>query len=263
MKTVKILIIDDEPLARSTIKRLLKKDEDVEVIGEAADGGTALAEVKRLKPDLIFLDVQMPVMTGVELLAQLKPNQRPAVIFVTAYDEHAITAFELHAVDYLLKPFQDERFFTALERAKERANRRDVAQLSDHVTEVLAALRQMPPAKMAPAVAATKPAERLIVKVSGEFHFISPADIRWIEGHGDYLKIHCKSEAPLIRDTFKDLQQRLDPTRFVRIHKSVMVNTDFVRRLRPAFSGDYTVELDDGTNLRVSRLYKVALQQFL
>jgi two-component system LytT family response regulator len=125
-------------------------------------------------------------------------------------------------------------------------------------------LRRVPPAKATePTKAPSKAAERLVVKVSGEFHFIAPADIRWIEGHGDYLKIHCSKEAPLIRDTFKELQQRLDPTKFVRIHKSVMVNTDFVRRLRPALSGDYTVELDDGTTLRVSRLYKAALQQFL
>lgn len=259
-----VLIADDEPLARSSIKRLLAKDPDVRVVGEAEDGLSALELVRKLRPHLLFLDVQMPGLTGVELLATLEPAHRPAVIFTTAYDEYALKAFELHAVDYLVKPYNDARFATALERAKQRLSGRDVAALASHVEQVIAALHRQPaPAAPAPAPAHEPAAQRLVVKVSGDFHFVNLSDIRWIEGHGDYLKVHAASGSPLIRSTFKELQGRLDPTRFVRIHKSAMVNTDHVRRMRPALSGDYDLELNDGTQLRVSRLFKASLDRFL
>mgnify|MGYP001340695158 CR=1 FL=1 len=258
--TYDVLIADDEPLARSSIRRLLRDDPDVRVVGEAEDGVTALGMVRKLQPTLLFLDVQMPGRTGIEMLTEIEPAYRPAVIFTTAYDEYALKAFELHAVDYLVKPYNDARFHTALERAKQRVSGRDVAALTSHVEQVIAALSRPPP----PAAPASDPAsQRLVVKVSGDFHFVNLADIRWIEGHGDYLKLHSTSGSPLIRSTFKELQARLDPTRFVRIHKSAMVNTDHVRRMRPALSGDYDLELNDGTQLRVSRLYKSSLDRFL
>lgn len=257
------LIADDEPLARSSIKRLLERDPEVRLVAQAEDGISALEMIRQHRPALLFLDVQMPGLTGVELLAEIEPAQRPVVIFTTAYDEYALKAFELHAVDYLVKPYNDERFYTALDRAKQRLSGRDVAALASHVEQVLAALhRQPPPAPAAPAPESSA-SQRLVVKVSGDFHFVNLADIRWIEGHGDYLKLHSTSGSPLIRSTFKELQARLDPTRFVRIHKSAMVNTDYVRRMRPALSGDYDLELNDGTQLRVSRLYKASLDRFL
>lgn len=258
-----VLIADDEPLARSSIKQLLQRDADVRLVGQAEDGHTALDLVRQLRPAILFLDVQMPGLTGVELLTEIEPAQRPAVIFTTAYDEFALKAFELHAVDYLVKPYNDQRFYTALERAKQRLSGRDVAQLASHVEQVLAALHRQPASPAAPAPEPSAATQRLVVKVSGDFHFVNLADIRWIEGHGDYLKLHSTSSSPLIRSTFKELQARLDPTRFVRIHKSAMVNTDYVRRMRPALSGDYDLELNDGTQLRVSRLYKASLDRFL
>ena len=258
------LIADDEPLARSSLKHLLQRDPEVRIVGQAADGISALEMVRKLRPALLFLDVQMPGLTGVEMLAALEPAQRPAVIFTTAYDEFALKAFELHAVDYLVKPYNDQRFFTALERAKQRLSGRDVAALASHVEQVLAALNRQPAAApVAPTPEPSAASQRLVVKVSGDFHFVNLTDIRWIEGHGDYLKLHCATGSPLIRSTFKELQARLDPTRFVRIHKSAMVNTDYVRRMRPALSGDYDLELNDGTQLRVSRLYKASLDRFL
>lgn len=258
----KVLIVDDEPLARSAIRRLLQRESDMLVVGEAADGRSALDALRELSPDIVFLDVQMPEMTGIEVLEQLRqyPGQL-AVIFTTAYDEYAIKAFELHAIDYLMKPYRDSRFHGALERARQRLSHRTVATLMGDIERVMETLRR--PAAAAAAPGRPVASERLVVKINGDFNFIGLDEIRWIEGHGDYLKLHCKSGAPLIRDTFKELQQRLDPARFVRVHKSAMVNSDYVRKMRPAKSGDYEVELVDGTKLRVSRIYKSALEQFV
>ena len=261
MKPLTALIIDDEPPARMRVRQLLAGDGEVRVIGEAADGAAALAALRQHRPDLIFLDVQMPEQTGVELLGTLPAGERPAVIFITAYDEYALKAFELHAMDYLLKPFTDVRFHTALDRVKDRFRRLDLAAMQTQLERVLADLAQTRAVPSAPHSGTggrgpTAKPDRLAVRVSGELHFIRYADLRWVEGAGDYLRLHTRQGTPLIRETFKHMLQRLDPGRFARIHKSAVINTAFVAKIRPAASGDYEVELDDGTTLTVSRLFR-------
>ena len=255
MNTYKILIVDDEPLARSSIRQLLRREPDVEIVGEAADGHSAARLIAELRPQIVFLDVQMPELSGVELLAGISAADRPAIIFTTAYNNYAIEAFNLRAVDYLMKPYKDERFFQALERARVRLQNHDLSELTREIEHTLAAL---------PSSSAEPATQKFVVKVNGEFTFLAPADVHWIDGYGDYLKVHCRSGAALlIRDTFKNLHERLQSARFVRVHKSAMVNTEYLRRLRPACSGDYELELDDGTALRVSRLFKASLREFL
>ena len=263
MNPISVLIVDDEPLARSSIRRLLAAQTGYEIAAEAADGAAALELIRRLRPQLVFLDVQMPEMTGLEVLAQLGPHEWPAIIFTTAYDEHALKAFELHAVDYLLKPYKDVRFAQALARARERIHAADPLALAANVQRALAVLRGAEAGGVPPASPPATLPDRLVVKINGEFQFLPLADIRWIEGHGDYLKVHGRTGAPLIRDTFKELQSRLAPGRFLRIHKSAMVNVDYIHKLRPVSSGDYEMELVDGTRLRVSRLNKAVLDRYL
>ena len=266
MNPITVLIVDDEPLARSSIRRLLQPQPDFSIVGEAADGATALRLLREKRPQLVFLDVQMPELTGVEVLASLTAAEWPAVIFTTAYHEHAVKAFEFHAIDYLLKPYKDARFAAALQRAADRIRQREPAQLVSDLTRALTALRgvpsENPPPSSGPARSDALP-DRLVVKVNGEFQFLPLGDIFWIEGHGDYLKLHCRGGAPLVRDTFKDLQERLPANRFLRIHKSAMVNVDYARKLRPLSSGDAELEIADGTVLRVSRLNKPLLERFV
>jgi len=262
MKPLAAVIIDDEPPARMRVRQLIAGDDEIRVVAEAADGAAALTAIRHHKPDLVFLDVQMPELTGVELLSSLPAGERPAVIFITAYDEFALKAFELHAMDYLLKPFTDVRFLAALDRVKARLRRLDLAAMQAQLERVLADLAQAraassaPPAAIAPERAPLGKQDRLTVRVSGELLFIRFADLRWVEGAGDYLRLHTRSGTPLIRETFKELLQRLDPARFVRIHKSAVINSSFVAKIRPAASGDYEVELDDGTTLTVSRVFR-------
>ncbi len=256
----RVLIIDDEPAARRGLGLLLKKETDFEIAGEAGDVAAAVKLVHKVRPDLVFLDVQMPGGDGFDVLRRLEPAERPLVVFVTAYNQHALQAFEVHAVDYLLKPFDDARFAETLQRVREALRSRQTAELNAKVDQLIAQL----------AGGATGGAEndggfndRILVKSSGEIFFLKPSEIDWIEAEGDYMKFHVGGKSHLMRETMARLEARLDPKRFVRIHRSTIVNLDRVRKLSPSFVGEYAVVLQDGTKLKLSRGYQDKLQSHL
>jgi two-component system LytT family response regulator len=252
---IRALVVDDEPAARRGVRLLLERDRGVDVVGEAAGGLEAVELIRREKPDLLFLDVQMPGCDGFEVLAKVAPEVAPAVVFVTAYDEHALRAFEVNAVDYLLKPYEDERFEAALQRAKDEVRRHQSETVNARLTQLLEYLRltgNQPDA----AVAKEEPAlDRILVKSSGEIFFLKADEIDWIEAEGDYMKFHVGGRTHLMRETMARLEARLDPKRFIRIHRSTIVNIDRLRKLSPSFAGEYAVILHDGTKLKLSRGY--------
>lgn len=250
---IRTIIVDDEPAARRGVRLLLERDAAVEIVGEASTGAEAADLIRRERPDLAFLDVQMPGSDGFEALSQLEPAQTPAVVFVTAYDEHALRAFEVHAVDYLLKPYDDTRFSAALHRAKEEIRRRQADTVNFRLTQLLDYLQHNPaggtPAKE------ERPGDRILLKSSGEIFFLKAEEIDWIEAEGDYMKFHVAGRTHLMRETMARLEARLDPRRFIRIHRSTIVNIDRLRKLSPSFAGEYAVVLHDGTKLKLSRGY--------
>ncbi len=269
MQTIKTLIADDEKIARRMLRDLLRTDPEIEIVGEAGDGEAVLEAVKTQRPALVLLDIQMPIMTGIEALLHLKPSERPEVVFITAFDEHAIKAFELHAVDYVVKPFSDDRFHQAMDRAKRRVRgdsldgtERAVDRLLAHLAKKPEAVASPPPTVPAPAPAAGKDAP-FVLKVDGEHHFVNQADIRWIEAQGDYIRVHTTQRNLLTRMTLTHALEQLSPARFVRIHKSCIVNIAYVRRLKPTTAWGRPLELDNGTTLNISRSYRSAVEQLL
>lgn len=275
---IKTLVIDDEPAARRGIRALLDRDPDVQVIGEAASGTEAVTKIRAERPDLVFLDVQMPEMSGFRVLESLGDCPAPAVIFVTAYDQHALQAFEVNAVDYLLKPYDDDRFWAAVRRAKAEIVRRQTDLLGHKLNNLLSYLQNATPgdAPVAPAAAsAPAPAsaggpasetitrDRILLKAGGEIYFLKAEEIDWIEAEGDYMKFHAGGRVHLLRETMGNLEERLDAKRFIRIHRSTIVNIDRVKKLSPSFAGEYAVILHDGTKLRLSRGYHERLQELM
>ena len=236
---MKVLIVDDEPLARQTITLLLRDESDITVAGECS-GVDAPAMIEKTKPDLVFLDVQMPELDGFEVLEAIGRESIPAVVFVTAYDQYALRAFEVHAVDYLLKPFDDERFAQTLQRAKERMRGR---ASTEQILELLAEHRR----------ANREFAQRFLVRVREKVVVVKSSEIDWIEAADDYVSLHAGGKAHLLRETMNEIEQRLDPQRFFRIHRSAIVNIDRVREIHPLFRGDCAIVLSDGTQLKLSR----------
>ncbi len=251
-RRIRTIIVDDEPTARRGVRLLLERDIAVEIVGEAASGVEAAELIRREKPDLAFLDVQMPGCDGFEALTKVEPNLAPAVIFVTAYDEHALRAFEVNAVDYLLKPYDDVRFSAALHRAKDEVRRRQADSVNTRLTQLLDYLQQSNASNARKDEGA---GDRILVKSSGEIFFLKAAEIDWIEAEGDYMKFHVNGRTHLMRETMARLEARLDPKKFIRIHRSTIVNIDRLRKLSPSFAGEYAVILHDGTKLKLSRGY--------
>ena len=256
---LRAIVVDDEPAARRGLRLLLEREAEVEIVGEAATGPEAAALMRRERPDLAFLDVQMPGGSGFDALRELAPEERPAVVFVTAYDEHALRAFEVQAVDYLLKPFDDARFAAALARVKDEVRRRRGDRVNARLTRLLELLQRSDPPAV-PVVAAT---DRILIKSSGEIFFLKSEEIDWIEAEGDYMKFHVAGRVHLMRETMARLEARLDPARFVRIHRSTIVNLDRVQKLSPSFGGEYAVMLRDGTRLKLSRGYHERIARLL
>jgi two-component system LytT family response regulator len=242
---IRTLIVDDEPPSRRRVRDLLAEDPEFEVVGECGDGAEAAALLRDLACDLVFLDVEMPGLDGLEVARRLDAGGGPAVIFVTAYDCYALPAFEVHAVDYLLKPFDRERFTKALTWAK-AAFRRDQAE----------ATAGLPPAALAELQGGRKPVERLTIKTSGRIYFLKTDEIDWVEAAGNYLRLHCGGKTHSLRETMNNLEARLDPDHFWRIHRSTIVNVDRIKELQPLFHGDYVVVLRDGKELTLSRTYR-------
>jgi two-component system LytT family response regulator len=252
---IRTIIVDDEPTARRGVRLLLERDGSVDIVGEASNGTEAADLIRREKPDLAFLDVQMPGSNGFEAIAQVDPAVMPAVVFVTAYDEHALRAFEVNAVDYLLKPYDDVRFNAALQRGKEEVRRRQSDDVNARLTQLLDFLQQKGSDAAATAANADIPGERILIKSSGEIFFLKAEEIDWIEAEGDYMKFHVNGRTHLMRETMARLEARLNPKRFIRIHRSTIVNIDRLRKLSPSFAGEYAVILHDGTKLKLSRGY--------
>jgi two-component system LytT family response regulator len=245
---IKALIVDDEPLARERIRDLLALEPDVEVVSECENGSVAVAALRRYAPDLLFLDVQMPELDGFDVLAACDGADRLCVIFVTAYDEYALRAFDAHAAAYLLKPFDRDRFRKAVQRARALINGQRGVEARAQLAGVLADLER-------------GKADRILIKERGRVFFLRLEDVYWVESAGNYVRVHARDAKHLLRQTMNELEQRLAPAQFVRIHRTAIVNIDRIRELQPLFHGEYAVLLTDGTRLTLSRRYRDRLQE--
>lgn len=248
---IRVLVVDDETPARQRLIDLLNKDPQVETVLQAANGMAAVEIIGREALDLVFLDVQMPELDGLEVIEAVGAGKMPLTIFVTAYDKHAIRAFEANALDYLLKPFSDERWEAALARAKTRCRELSLHEFGGRVLRMLA----------------TRPAsgylDRLVVKGSGTTRFIRVAEIDWIEGAGVYVNLHASGKELLYRSTLNELSDHLNPMRFIRIHRSTIVNIDSIVELRPISHGEFELLLKDGHRSRISRTYRIEVEKRL
>lgn len=244
------LIVDDEPIACRRVRRMLRDDPDVEIIGECGDGQEALQSIQKYSPDLLFLDVQMPEMDGFEVLKALGNDRIPSVIFVTAYDLYALRAFEVYAIDYLLKPFDRDRFEKAVKHAKERILQHRSEPANRGLLSLLAELRSQ-----------TSYQDRLMIKKDGRVVFLKTRDIDWIEAEGKYVHLHLGKETILLREGITKMEAALDPAKFIRIHRSTIVNVDRVQELQPWFRRDFRVLLRDGTQLMMTGNYRQNLQR--
>src|SRR5580704_8741975 len=249
---VRAIIVDDEPLARRKIRSLLKDDPDVELVAEAPGGQDALSAIRRLAPDLVFLDVQMPEIDGFGVLERLKPEEIPLLVFVTAYDQYALRAFEFSAVDYILKPVDRTRFGAALHRVKDRLRTEPHETLNQRMSTLISQVR--------PGQAYL---DRLPVRINDRVILLRTDEVDWIEAEGKYIKLHTGKAHHLLRESISTLETRLDPRKFLRIHRSFIVNIDRIRELEPWFHGEYRVVLTDGTRLMLSRGFKKKLADVL
>jgi two-component system LytT family response regulator len=248
--SIRTLIVDDEPLARTGVAQLLEPVEEVTVVGEAADGTEAVRQIEEQAPDLVFLDVQMPEMNGLEVVRAVGVDDMPVTIFVTAYDEYAVDAFDAHALDYLLKPIDEGRFEEALDRARTRLQEVETEALGRRLEGLLRRYEGD-----ADDARSAEPLERFTVRARDRIYFVDPDDVQWIESEGDYVALHDGEDAHLVRKTMKELEARLPADRFLRVHRSYIVNIDYVEELRPLDHGTYRLHMAAGTPLKTSRGY--------
>jgi two-component system LytT family response regulator len=250
MKKIRTLVVDDEPLARERLASLLQPLEDVELVGECRDGEEAVIALHDLTPDLVFLDIQMPGMSGFDVIDAVGTDKMPLVIFVTAYDQHALRAFQVRALDYLLKPFDRERFTEALQRARQQLERDDSGDIGRRLLALVKDLRRDPPK-----------ADRLVVKSGGRLFFLRTDEIDWVEAAGNYVRLHVGNTSHLLRETMTAMEARLDPEKFVRIHRCRIVNVGRIQEMQPWLNGEYAVVLRTGARLTLSRGYREKLQE--
>ena len=247
---IRALVVDDEPLAREMIREMLENDSEVEIVGECSNGREAVEAIRSSAPDIVFLDIQMPELGGFEVLESLEPKATPYVIFVTAYDQYAVRAFEVHALDYLLKPYDRERFEAAWQRAKEqlkldRTSRRD--------QDIIALLEELK--------AGPRYLERLVIKNGGRVFFLHVHDVYCIEAEGNYVRVYDNQKGYLLRETISSLEEQLDPKQFLRIHRSAIVKIDRIKEMQPWFHGEYRIIMENGKQLALSRNYRANLQE--
>jgi len=247
---MRVMIIDDEPLARRGVRARLRKMPDVKIVGECGDGTSGLEAILKLEPDLIFLDVQMPGMDGFGVLRALPADHLPSVIFLTAHEEHAVRAFEVSALDYLLKPLDDERFEAALNRARKQMDAASKAELAGRMLRLLDQQNE-------------KYASRFTVRMGSRIQVVPAEDLEWISSAGDYTELHTRSAIHLLRETMNSLEQRLDPSRFARVHRSRIVNLAGILELRSIENREYIVKLRDGSQHRSSRTYADRIEGWL
>jgi two-component system LytT family response regulator len=252
---IRTLIVDDEELARDRLRSLLSREPRIDIVGEAGDGKAALSAIEELKPDLIFLDVQMPELNGFEVLEHLEETTRPNVVFCTAHDKFALKAFDVHAVDYLLKPFDRERFQKALERAMVKVESQKSGKKDGSVSAVLKDVKEAKPA--------ATPVERLLVKCDGRVLLVKVEDIDYVEAADNYVNLRVGKESHMMRETMSSLEGRLPPEKFMRISRSNIVNVDRIQELQPMFHGEYVVVLKNGTKLTLSRSYRDKLDRLM
>jgi two-component system LytT family response regulator len=252
-RRVRALIVDDEPPARKRLRSLLSAEPDLELIGESGSGTEAVGLIASQRPDLVFLDIQMPGLDGFGVVREIARGDPPMIVFVTAHDEHAIKAFEVEAVDYVLKPVAEARLREAVRRAVERFRSGDTREVSRELTRLLERAAQ----------SAAPPTARLPIKRDGSVTFIRVDEIDWVEADGDYVRIHAGKATHTVRDTISEVFAKLPPERFVRVHRSVVVNTERIREVQPWFKGDYVLILHDGTKLRSGRTYRAVVQALI
>lgn len=258
---IRALVVDDEALAREALCEILQEDGSFEIVRECKNGKEAVQAIQKEKLDVVFLDVRMPLLDGFEVVEQVGAEKMPLTVFVTAYDSFAIKAFEAQALDYVLKPFDEERFRKTLERIKRQLSR-DSADLDKTKTEAAPAGLED---KLRAVLDAYKPGylDRLPVRTSGRVVFLQMAEIRWIESAGNYVQIFTAEEPVIMRETLSNLEQRLDPHRFIRIHRSTIVNVEHVKELRPWYTGEYIVIMNGGKELTLARRYRHLLKRLL
>jgi len=275
-KPIRVLVVDDEPLARQRVEDLLDAEDAVQIVASVDNGTAAVEAVRSLHPDLVFLDVQMPGKTGIDVVREIGPEQMPSTIFVTAYDRYALQAFDLAAVDYLVKPFDDERFEQAFRRARRHVELEEIGELRERLLAVLdAGPRPSSPAASATASdgdhaeSASPPRseqpylERIAVEMRGKVRVVPVAQVEYITASGPYVELHTSERAYLIREAIQTLEQRLDPRRFLRIHRSIIVRVDLVDTFHRGAGGDYEVQLKSGVRLRASRSRREELERRL
>lgn len=251
---MRVLIVDDEVLAREGLRLMLSAEADVAICGEAGNGFDAVQQIAKLQPDLVFLDINMPGLSGLEVVGEIGTSNMPLVIFLTAYDQHAVDAFTLNALDYLLKPVSEPRLRDSLQRARHKLQQRQLQQHQKQLGDMLAQLsKQMLPLQ----------AERLMIRSASHVYFVKPADITWVEADGDYVSIHTSGRKHLVRETMKQMEGRLAMQGFQRIHRSSLVNLSAIRELIADDNGDYQVILHDSTTLKLSRSYRDELYEKL
>ncbi len=246
---IRALVADDESLARERIQELLSGEPDIDVVAECADGREAVDAVQRHNPDLLFLDIEMPELDGFQVLRQIPAERMPVVVFITAYDRYAIKAFEEHALDYLLKPFDKPRFVSALNRARTRLEQQQNGSVNNKLMALLQQAGSQP-----------KLIDRLAIKSRGRVVFLRTDEIEWIEAAGNYVEVHAGKDCHLIRDTLNSFEEKLDSRKFMRIHRSCMVNLEFIKELQPGMAGEYVVVMRDGRQLTLSRGYRDKVQ---
>ena len=265
-RSIKVLIVDDESLARKRIKDLLSEKTDFEIVGECDNGTDAVKAIKKGEAELLFLDIQMQDMDGFDVLSDFDPTQLPKIIFITAYDQYALKAFEVHAIDYLLKPFDDERFDEMLLHVRKQIEKDNISELGGKLTSLLTDMKSSKSAEtedVSPAVPTQGYQKRLVIKSTGKVSFVEIDEVDWIGAEGSYVSLNTNGKAHLMRGTLKNLESILNPDEFLRIHRSTIVNISAIKELKSHFHGEYVVILRTGKRLKLSRNYRESAERLI